>query len=65
VADFFGLQGVQQSASNVQGQQPNVNVTGGAGRVITNTQTLDSQLAADTLLGDDPLLQEIYRQRNT
>ena len=39
----------------------------GAGRVITGTgiQNLDSPLARDTLIGDDPILQEIANQRNT
>ena len=38
-----------------------------AGRVITATptQNLDSPLARDTLIGDDPILQEIANQRNT
>ena len=42
-----------------------VTSSGGAGTVVSGRQTLDSQLAADTLIGNDPLLQELFRQRNT
>ena len=42
-----------------------VTSSGGAGTVVSGRQTLDSQFAADTLIGNDSLLQGLFRQRNT
>jgi len=42
-----------------------VTTSGGPGTVVTGRQTLDSQLAADTLFPNDPIFQELFRQRNT
>ena len=42
-----------------------VTTSGGPGTTVTGTQTLDSQLAADTLFPNDPIFQELFRQRNT
>ena len=42
-----------------------VTTSGGAGTVVSGRQNLDSPFARDTLIGDDALLQEISRQRNT
>lgn len=42
-----------------------VTSSGGAGTTVTGRQTLDSQLAADTLFPNDPIFQELFRQRNT
>ncbi len=41
-----------------------VTTSGGVGTVVSGRQNLDSALAIDTLIGDDPLLQEIAKQRN-
>jgi len=60
--DFFGLQTAQQTAP--QTGQP-ISSSSGPGTTVTGTQNLDSALAIDTLIGDDPLLQEIAKQRNT
>ena len=42
-----------------------VTSSGGPGTTVTGRQNLDSPFARDTLIGDDALLQEISRQRNT
>ena len=42
-----------------------VTSSGGPGTTVTGRQTLDSQLAADTLFPNDPIFQELFRQRNT
>ena len=60
--DFFGLQTAQQTAP--QTGQP-ISSSSGPGTTVTGTQNLDSALAIDALIGDDPLLQEISKQRNT
>jgi len=60
--DFFGLQTAQQTTP--QKGQP-ISSSSGPGTTVTGTQNLDSALAIDTLIGDDPILQEIAKQRNT
>ena len=61
--DFFGLQTAQQTAP--QKGQPISSSSGTQTKTGTGTQNLDSALAIDTLIGDDPLLQEIANKRNT
>ena len=62
LADFFGLETAKQTVPQTD---KSISTSGGSGTTVTGTQNLDSALAIDTLIGDDPLLQEIANKRNT
>ena len=62
LADFFGIETAKQTVP-----QTNKSIstsTKGSGGGGTQIQNLDSPLAIDTLIGNDPLLQEIVNKRN-
>ena len=62
MADFFGIETAKQTVP-----QTNKSIstsTKGSGGGGTQIQNLDSPLAIDTLIGNDPLLQEIVNKRN-
>ena len=63
LADFFGLETAKQTVP--QTNKPISTSTSGQTQTTTGIQNLDSALAIDTLIGDDPLLQEIANKRNT